>query len=149
MEDSADPELADLESADLGLGRLRNIELARQILPPGLWRALEFIFAQQLPSTMLVGGTALAGFYAGHRRSDEDQELFTGVAAAYEAAVRAVKLLPSVGASLSGEFTTALYYRCTCRLSEHTLRSLWCATITSLRSAKPFKLAPTSKWHHC
>ena len=48
---------------------------------------------------MLVGGTALAGYYAGHRRSD-DLDLFVRDEAACRAAVLAVKSLVTLGAGI-------------------------------------------------
>ena len=56
--------------------RQPDSSLAAQILPPPLYRALTHLSAQDLNGVMLVGGTALAGYYAGHRRSD-DLDLFT------------------------------------------------------------------------
>ena len=41
---------------------------------------------------MLVGGTALAGFYAGHRRSD-DLDLFVGSPAAQAGIVAGMELI--------------------------------------------------------
>lgn len=61
------------------LATLPRAELAARFLPAPLWRGLSHVFAQGLSDTMLVGGTALAGFYAGHRRSD-DLDLFVGTA---------------------------------------------------------------------
>jgi len=64
---------------------------------------------------MLVGGTALAGYYAGHRRSD-DLDIFTGAALAQEEAVLAVKSLGELGCAVAHERTSARFYHATCRL---------------------------------
>ena len=61
----------------MGLARKPESGLAAEVLPPPLYRALTHVFAQGIDGAMLVGGTALAGYYAGHRRSD-DLDLFTG-----------------------------------------------------------------------
>ena len=61
------------------------------MLPFPLLQALRHVFAQGLNDCVLVGGTALAGFYAGHRRSD-DLDLFTGSATAFTQAVLAVRV---------------------------------------------------------
>jgi hypothetical protein len=67
---------------------------------------------------MLVGGTALAGFYAGHRRSD-DLDLFTRDPVAHDAAVRAAKSLTEIGASFGQERSSSLFHHATCRLDGH------------------------------
>jgi hypothetical protein len=64
---------------------------------------------------MLVGGTALAGYYAGHRRSD-DLDLFTEDAISQRAMVLAVKSLDGIGGAISDERNTAQFYHATCRL---------------------------------
>ena len=66
---------------------------------------------------MLVGGTALAGFYAGHRRSD-DLDLFTGSAAAFTEAVLAVRTLWSRGVELHETAHSKQYYRAVCHHEE-------------------------------
>ena len=69
-----------------------SLDLARTVLPHGLLKALEFIAESSSADTMLVGGTALAGFYAGHRRS-EDLDLFCKSDEAFIATRLAVKAL--------------------------------------------------------
>jgi hypothetical protein len=83
-----------------------------------LYRALKHVFAQGIAGTMLVGGTALAGYYAGHRRSD-DLDLFTENDPAQKAAVLSVKSLRELGASLSDERSSAQFHHATCRLDGH------------------------------
>lgn len=58
----------------------------------------------------LVGGTALAGFYAGHRRSD-DIDLFASDENFHRAAVLAVKSLQKLGAVFSREMQTPQFFR--------------------------------------
>jgi hypothetical protein len=67
---------------------------------------------------MLVGGTALAGYYAGHRRSD-DLDLFTANDVAHGAAIVGLKSLTEIGASLQDERTSARFQHATARLDGH------------------------------
>ncbi len=67
---------------------------------------------------MLVGGTALAGYYAGHRRSD-DLDIFTGSPRAQEAAVLAVRSLAELGCAVTHQGTSARFSHATCRLAGH------------------------------
>jgi hypothetical protein len=85
------------------------------VLPGPLLDSLLFIFRQKLPleSVMLVGGSALAGFYAGHRRSD-DLDLFVRDEDVHFAVVKAVQALESVGAELIEGIRSAQFYKCTC-----------------------------------
>jgi hypothetical protein len=66
----------------------------------------------------LVGGTALAGFYACHRTSD-DMDVFTADDKAQEAAVRAAKSLARLGVKLHEESTTPGYYHALADLDGH------------------------------
>ncbi len=81
----------------MGLEQKPQSRLAADVLPAPLHRALRHVFAQGLSGSMLVGGTALAGYYAGHRRSD-DLDLFTKDDLSQAAAVLAVKSLRNTGA---------------------------------------------------
>lgn len=67
---------------------------------------------------MLVGGTALAGFYAAHRRSD-DLDLFCRSTEAQRALLLAIASLRSVGAVLESERRTAQFYSTHCILAGH------------------------------
>ena len=67
--------------------------LAEKALAPPLRHAIEAVFSGGLEKVTLVGGTALSGYYACHRRSD-DLDLFTKDSLAQEMAVRRVKALP-------------------------------------------------------
>lgn len=92
--------------------------LAAKILPAALYRALTHVFAEGLPGCMLVGGSALAGYYAGHRRSD-DLDLFNKDDLSQKATVLAVKSLREMGATFGDERTTAHFYHATCHLDSH------------------------------
>ncbi len=48
-----------------------NYQLAQRVLPAPLLEVMESIFEVNIDGMGLVGGTALAGFYYGHRRSDD------------------------------------------------------------------------------
>ena len=66
--------------------------LAQRVLPDPLYRALTHVYAQRISGCMLAGGTAISGYYAGHRRSD-DLELFAKDEDAHRAAVLAARSL--------------------------------------------------------
>src|SRR3989339_1159256 len=104
----------------MGLARRPKSRLAAEVLPPPLHRALTHVFAQGIDGTMLVGGTALAGYYAGHRRSD-DLELLTGHPLAQRATVLSVKSLAQIGCSLAHERGSAPFHHATRRLDGHDL----------------------------
>ncbi len=95
-----------------------SIELAERVLPPPLFVALKHVFAQRLENCGLVGGTALAGFYAGHRRSD-DIDLFARDPASMRAGVLAVKSLERVGALLTAVTRSQQYFHVLCELQGH------------------------------
>ena len=102
----------------MGLAREPESSLAARVLPSPLCRALTHVFAQGIEGAMLAGGTALAGYYAGHRRSD-DLDLFTEDALAQKAAVLSVRSLGELGASLADERSSARFYHTACRLDGH------------------------------
>lgn len=91
--------------------------LADRVLPHPLLDALRHVFAQGIGDCMLVGGTALAGFYAGHRRSD-DLDLFTGTATAFRQAVLAVRSLVALGTEMQERSHSNQYYRAVCSSRE-------------------------------
>ena len=66
----------------------------------------------------LVGGTALAGYYAAHRRSD-DMDLFTASTDAQTAAVLAVRALKDIGATLEESYNSSQYFKALCSLDGH------------------------------
>ena len=91
--------------------------LADRVLPPPLLESLRHVFAQGISDCLLVGGTALAGFYAGHRRSD-DLDLFTGNAISFRQTVLAVRSLRSIGVKLQERSGSNQYYRAVCSLED-------------------------------
>lgn len=95
-----------------------DINLAYKTLPPPLLKAIEYIFDQNVFDTALVGGTALAGFYAGHRRSD-DIDLFTKTQTSQASTVMVVKSLESLGATKLSEQESAFFYDSTWNYLEH------------------------------
>ena len=92
--------------------------LAASVLPGPLYRALRHIFAQGVRDCTLVGGTALAGYYAGHRRSD-DLDLFVRDDKAHRATRLAIASLQEIGADLQVDQSTAQYHAVTASLEQH------------------------------
>lgn len=93
----------------MGLPPEPDAGLAAHVLPAPLHAAMRHVYAQGIEHAVLVGGTALAGYYAGHRRSD-DIDLFVRDEEAHRAAVLAVESLRRRGAELTAETRTAQYY---------------------------------------
>ncbi|MBI4403605.1 MAG: nucleotidyl transferase AbiEii/AbiGii toxin family protein [Deltaproteobacteria bacterium] len=93
--------------------------LARRVLPGPLHECLVNIFSQGIDGTALVGGTALAGYYFGHRRSD-DIDLFSQSPAAFRAAVLAVKHLEKRDVVLSNLSQSAQYFHANCTFRDHS-----------------------------
>lgn len=92
--------------------------LASKILPGPLYRSATHVFAQHITGCMLVGGTALAGYYAGHRRSD-DLDLFAEDGDAYRSTTLAVKSLRNLGARIEDTVSSSQFYRASCTLDGH------------------------------
>jgi hypothetical protein len=90
--------------------------LTRKALAEPLRRAIQATFAAGLTDCALVGGTALAGYYACHRTSD-DMDLFTGSETAQALAVAAVKNLKEIGAVFAREQAVPTYYHADLNLS--------------------------------
>jgi hypothetical protein len=88
------------------------------VLPPPLYRAATHVFAQDITGCMLVGGTALAGYYAGHRRSD-DLDLFVLDDDAHRATVLAVSSLRRLGCRIGEILSSAQYFKASCNLERH------------------------------
>lgn len=87
----------------------RNTISARAV-PKAVRDAIRHIFSNCSRGVWLVGGTAFAGFYAEHRRSD-DIDLFAASENDHRAAVLAAKSLQKVGAVFSREMQTPQFYR--------------------------------------
>jgi len=90
-------------------------ELARRVLPAPLHRALRHVFAQGVSRCMLVGGTALSGYYAGHRRSN-DLDLFAADGPAQRASVLAARSLTRIGARMKVHQSAEPFFSSTCSL---------------------------------
>lgn len=103
----------------MGNGIEPQTELAQKVLPRPLYDALRHVFGRLSDGCMLVGGTALAGFYFGHRRSD-DMDLFTRDPQIQEIAIRAVASLQGLGAELQPGTHSPSYYRATLRWQKHS-----------------------------
>lgn len=91
-----------------------SVDLARKVLPASLLFAIETLFVN-LEDCCLVGGTALAGFYAGHRRSD-DIDLFTKDAFSQKAAISEVLSLTQSGATISNQRESRQHFHCLAEL---------------------------------
>lgn len=96
-----------------------RLDLAEKILPRALLRAFLSVAEKSDSQMMLVGGTALAGFYAGHRRSD-DLDLFCGSPFSFEATWRAVDLLEQEGAIITSRQSSQTYHRRVVEFLDHT-----------------------------
>jgi hypothetical protein len=102
----------------MGLARKPESGLACEVLLAPLYRVLTHVFAQSTSGVILVGGTALAGYYAAHRRSD-DLDLFTEDPLAQKAAILSVQSLRQLGSSFAHERSSAHFYHAACRLDGH------------------------------
>ena len=96
-----------------------DLKIAQKVLPSSLLNAIQHIFNQNIDHTALVGGTALSGFYAGHRRSD-DIDLFTQSEISFTTVVLAVESLKKIGAKFSNETRSKQYYHSLCSFENHT-----------------------------
>lgn len=92
--------------------------LAAKTLPEPLYEALVHVFAQGISDCMLVGGSALAGYYAGHRRSD-DLDLFARDSNATRATVLAVQSLRAAGVTIEELQNTKQFYSAQCQSRTH------------------------------
>lgn len=95
-----------------------NETLAAKTLPHPLRQSIEATFGHGLTGCALVGGTALAGFYAGHRESD-DMDLFTADAVAQAMTVAAIKNLAGIGVVFSDERNSPSYFHVLGSFSGH------------------------------
>jgi len=95
-----------------------SIAFSSNALPEALHIALVHIFSQNIEGVMLVGGTALSGFYAGHRRSD-DLDLFVRDDVCFKATLLAVESLKGIGAEIKETVHSNQYYNALCKLDDH------------------------------
>jgi hypothetical protein len=98
--------------------RQPSAKLAEKTLPGPLWQSLVDIFSPGIGDSVLVGGSALSGFYAAHRRSD-DLDLITRGRESFRAASLSVKNLQNRGVDLQPAFSSAMYHRTVCERDNH------------------------------
>src|SRR3989338_5652910 len=97
--------------ATLRLGEIKPFAaISQKTSPEPLRWALREVFSQSGEGIWLVGGTALAGYYAEHRRSD-DLDLFAISSDAHRAAVLATRALGKSGAKFTKETSTPNFYK--------------------------------------
>mgnify|MGYP001580126732 CR=1 FL=1 len=96
-----------------------RLDLAERVLPAPLYKALRHVFGGLRGGCALAGGSALAGFYAGNRRSD-DLDIFADGADSHGSAIRAVKSMEALGGGLANERRTPAFYRASCSLDGHS-----------------------------
>lgn len=87
--------------------------------PAAIRTALRHVVSQTGEGLWLVGGSALAGFYANHRRSD-DLDLFALDLVAFQSAQRAARSLNNVGAELVRERASPTYYHADILFQHHS-----------------------------
>lgn len=92
--------------------------VSEKTAPAPLRKALTHIFSACPEGLWLVGGTAIAGYYAEHRRSD-DLDLFAVDETAFRTTVLAVKSLEKIGATLTHERRSPTYYHTDTKLENH------------------------------
>jgi len=95
-----------------------NELVARKSLPIQLYKAIKYIFSQNISDCVLVGGTALSGFYAGHRRSD-DIDLFVKNEDAFKQVCQAVKSMDKIGAVINKKAQSNQYYKAVVEYETH------------------------------
>lgn len=93
--------------------------ISKTAIPAALRDALHFIFKNVPGGVWFVGGSALSGYYAEHRISD-DIDLFTKGHTEQENAVRAVKALKNKKAIFTHESTSPLFYRADIKFENHS-----------------------------
>lgn len=95
-----------------------DIKLATKVLPVPLLKGLKHIYNQNIKNCMLVGGTALNGFYSGQRRSD-DLDIFVKDENAFKSVVLACKSLAKIGTQIDEINHSNQYYNAVCKLNNH------------------------------
>lgn len=100
-------------------GAKPSFDIARKSLPSGLLNTLKLLIQIELPGCALVGGTALSGFYTGHRRSD-DIDIFAQDEPSFKNAILAIKSLGGKTLNIQNEKTTGFYYHMDCISDGHS-----------------------------
>lgn len=93
-------------------------EISSKMIPMPQRDAIHQIFLRCKEGVWLVGGTAISGYYASHRISD-DIDLFTCGGSSQERAVGAIKSLAGDGAKIIHESHTPFYYKAVINWREH------------------------------
>lgn len=93
--------------------------LSKKSSPPALAKVLSHVYSNIHENLWLVGGTALSGYYAEHRRSD-DLDLFAADDRTFRNAGLLVKGLVKEGAKLTAERSSPVYYHADVSFLGHT-----------------------------
>jgi len=104
------------------LRKLKNLpfsKISEKAVPEAIRDSVRFIFKNATGKLWFVGGSALAGYYAEHRRSD-DIDLFAADEIAYQSTVRAIRALKTQGALLERESMSPLFYRTDAKFRNHS-----------------------------
>ena len=106
--------------ATLSLEEIKPREkLSPKTSPAAIYKTLQWIFSNVSNGLWLVGGTALSGYYAENRRSD-DIDLFAIDPDTFRATSLLLPELKKQGAVFEGERKTSNYHRATVHFLDHT-----------------------------
>lgn len=94
-------------------------KISKRAVPRAIRESVRFIFKNATGRLWFVGGSALAGYYAEHRRSD-DIDLFAADELSYQSTVRAIRALKTQGARLENESMSPLFYRADAKFEDHS-----------------------------
>lgn len=92
--------------------------ISEKAIPKAVRDAILHIFENCKEGAWLVGGTALSGYYAEHRRSD-DIDLFTAGVTSHKAVILAARSLQRSGALFSNEMQTPQFFRADVSWQDH------------------------------
>lgn len=106
--------------ADLRRSGIKPFDrISEKAVPEVIRMAVSLIFRFVGEEVWFVGGSALAGYYAEHRRSD-DIDLFVRDERAYRGAVAAVRALGKHGFHFQSESTSPFFYRAVLESQGHS-----------------------------
>lgn len=92
--------------------------ISKKAVPMAIRESVRFIFKNATGRLWFVGGSALAGYYAEHRRSD-DIDIFVADEISHQSTVRAIRALKTQGAQLENELMSPLFYRSDAKFHDH------------------------------
>ena len=95
-----------------------DLELAKKTLPRPLFKVLQYLIPRVPSDCVLVGGTALSGFYIAHRRSD-DLDLFVKDEISFKATQLAVTSLKGQAVQFHSQSVSSFYFHANCSLENH------------------------------